>query len=89
MVIALQPVKKPDKPLTESEIEQMINSGGITTQKQYQDDTKKEVKFTVRLPKNIVNRIDKIRSKRAAKPSRNNWILDVIERALEESEKNQ
>lgn len=97
MVVATMPAKKQEKlatQLSEEDIEKLINSGGKSVSKLNQIDTINEkenslieMKFTLRIPKQIIARVDKLRSKRAAKPSRNNWILDVIEKAVEKAER--
>lgn len=45
---------------------------------------KEEIRFTLRIPQKLINKIDKNRKKRVGNVSRNQWILDAITVYLEQ-----
>jgi predicted HicB family RNase H-like nuclease len=77
--------RKADKPTKQQlpNIDDIINRGGRTTEdskKTLQDD--EEVRFTLRIPQKIVEKVDESRSQRVGNVSRNQWILEAISENL-------
>ena len=61
-------------------VSQVINRGGSSPSAIEQG---KERIFNLRVPEEIVNKVDALRRKRTGKISRNTWILEAIEDKLE------
>lgn len=90
MATTLPPPRK--KPVTEAEIEAVINKGGSTTTKAEKptedDDTVKF--FNLRLTSGVLNKITSFREKRPRKLaspklgiSTHDWILEAIEEKMQ------
>lgn len=63
---------------SEKNIESFISKGGTLAQNgMYEGDHR----LTLRIPKNMMFRIDQKRKERVGKISRNLWILELIEKA--------
>ena len=68
-------------------IDQVIGRGGKTaadTEEKKSPELKKAnkgVRFTLRLPSHLINKIDEVRKLRAGIISRNQWILEAISKA--------
>lgn len=85
--------KKADKPPVyvqtdiDEAIERVIEKGGsvIADKKPTPSTTENvegdEVRFTLRIPKKLIDKVDAGRKKRVGNVSRNQWILEVIENA--------
>lgn len=72
-------IKKENESLTDS----FINGGGKTTEESTKTlEEEIDYRFTLRVPKIIIHRIDEERKKHVVKLSRNNWILQALEEKL-------
>lgn len=63
-----------------TEVAQVISRGGSSPSATEQ---RKERIFNLRVPEEIVNKVDTIRRRRTGKISRNTWILEAIEDKIE------
>lgn len=68
-------------------IEEVINRGSNTAIESIEADqraesSESEARFTLRIPSSLMNRVDEARSSRVGKVSRNQWILEVINKAI-------
>lgn len=64
-----------------SKIEEIINRGGAV--KEDKNSTKSnEIRFTMRIPKEILKKIDHLRKLRVGNVSRNQWIIEALEKVL-------
>ncbi len=81
MVIKKKEVKK-EPSITE--IDDVINKGGSTTveSKLQEKMSNSEVRFTLRIPANLIRKIDEDRKTRIGSVSRNQWILEAISKAV-------
>jgi hypothetical protein len=62
-------------------IEDVINRGGkVSTDSKHQvkEEVEEEVRFTLRIPQKLINKIDKDRESRIGNVSRNQWILEAV-----------
>lgn len=59
-------------------VEEFINSGGKSASEKDEASNKTEVRFTLRIPKEMVKEVDAQRKNRIGNISRNNWILEAI-----------
>jgi predicted HicB family RNase H-like nuclease len=66
----------------EQSVDDIINRGGKTTveTEAVVDD---EIRFTLRIPRTLIQSIDKNRKERVGNVSRNQWILEAISEYLE------
>jgi predicted HicB family RNase H-like nuclease len=62
------------------EVAQVINRGGSSPSV---PDGEKERIFNLRVPNNLVEKVDALRKARTGKISRNTWILEAIEDKIE------
>lgn len=62
------------------EVEQVINRGGSSPSA---SNTKKERIFNLRVPDELVVKVDALRKARTGQVSRNTWILEAIEDKIE------
>jgi hypothetical protein len=64
--------------------DEVINRGGRTTEDSKNDQKHEdaEIRFTLRIPKELINKIDKDRDSRIGNVSRNQWILEAIYESL-------
>ena len=62
------------------EVSQVINRGGSSTNAM---DEKKERIFNLRVPEEMVEKVDTLRKARTGQVSRNTWILEAIEDKIE------
>ena len=62
------------------EVSQVINRGGSSTKAM---DEKKERIFNLRVPEEMVEKVDALRKARIGQVSRNTWILEAIEDKIE------
>jgi hypothetical protein len=61
----------------------IINRGGKTTvDTKLQAQTDEEIRFTLRIPQKMINKLDKDRVARVGNVSRNQWILEAISEHL-------
>lgn len=63
-----------------AEVSQVINRGGSSPNA---SDTKKERIFNLRVPDEMVVKVDALRKARTGQVSRNTWILEAIEDKIE------
>jgi len=67
----------------DKDIENIINKGGSTTAEiEVRETLKKETKFTLRVPPEIVDKLDKERNSRVGNISRHQLILELISKGL-------
>jgi predicted HicB family RNase H-like nuclease len=59
-----------------AEVSQVISRGGSSPGA---PDQEKERIFNLRVPEEVVNKVDMLRKQRTGKISRNTWILEAIE----------
>ncbi len=84
MTIKKKASKSHDTPI-EDAIGEVIGRGGKTA---YDDDNlhikqeEKEVRFTLRIPCELIHKIDHMRKNRVGNVSRNQWILEAINNAV-------
>lgn len=78
MVISKK-IEKEEVPV--STIERIINKGGSTTA-EASEVLKKETKFTLRVPLEMIEKLDKERSSRVGNISRHQLILELINKGL-------
>jgi predicted HicB family RNase H-like nuclease len=62
------------------EVSQVINRGGSSTSAA---DAKKERIFNLRVPDEVVEKVDALRKARIGQVSRNTWILEAIQEKIE------
>ena len=72
--------KKATKPST-SRIDEVISRGGKVIADSKPQIVEKEVKFTLRVPKGLLLKIDRARKSKVGVVSRNQWILEALEEA--------
>ena len=61
------------------DIDDYINKGGKTAQESYESEQKPDdLRFSLRIPGNLLKLVDEARSKTVLKPSRNQWILEAM-----------
>jgi len=81
-----QDVKNTDPVHVERLTEKFIGSGGKTTSEAELNSNKsgndEEMRFTLRVPKNMIKEIDEIRKRQAGSVSRNTWILQSVSDSL-------
>lgn len=71
--------KKATKPKYSASADEIINRGGKTSADVAEYViTEDEVRFTLRLQKKIIQKIDKDRKNKAGNVSRNQWIVEAI-----------
>jgi predicted HicB family RNase H-like nuclease len=63
-----------------TEVSEVINRGGSSPSA---PEENKERIFNLRVPEEIVKKVDAIRKRRTGKISRNTWILEAIEDKIE------
>lgn len=64
------------------EIDEIINRGGKVSADYNEKNINKEIRFTLRIPKKLIDEIDIERSNRSGNISRNQWIIEVIDERL-------
>ena len=67
----------------EAEIERVINRGGSVAADSKPIRDEKEVRFTLRMPGAVMQKIDVMRRARAGKVSLNQMIIELIAKGLE------
>ena len=78
MVIKKKIEKTKQQP-SDKVIENFINHGGKTSvEVDHSLKNQEDMRFTLRIPKEMVEQIDNKRKKRIGHVSRNNWILEAI-----------
>ena len=78
MVIKKKIEKTKQQP-SDKVIENFINHGGKTSvEVDHSFKNQEDMRFTLRIPKEMVEQIDNKRKKRIGHVSRNNWILETI-----------
>ncbi len=82
--------KKESKPVytqmdIDEAIERVIDKGGKTTEEKTTGiiNYSQEVRFTMRIPGNLLVKIDQKRKERVGNLSRNQWILETLAKELE------
>lgn len=65
------------------DFEDIINRGGKTKEDSKVQENTEEVRFTLRIPKKLIENIDKDRANRVGNVSRNQWILEAIASQLD------
>lgn len=72
--------KKAQKPSPQHQfdIEDIINRGGGTTAEAAAKSVAEEIRFTLRIPQDLITKIDKERRGRVGTVSRNQWILEAV-----------
>ena len=70
------------------DIDDYINKGGKTAQESYKSEQKpNDLRFSLRIPGNLLKLVDEARSKTVLKLSRNQWILEAMaEKVAKENE---
>jgi predicted HicB family RNase H-like nuclease len=65
-------------------VDDIISRGGKTVEdsKAQQRQEEAEVRFTLRIPQNLIDKIDNDRTSRVGTVSRNQWILESINESL-------
>ena len=82
MVISKKMTKK-EVSIDDKDIESIINKGGSTTAEiEVKETLKKETKFTLRVPPEIIDKLDKERGLRIGNISRHQLILELISKGL-------
>jgi hypothetical protein len=66
------------------DIDDIINKGGKTTAdaKPQTQQTDEELRFTLRIPQTLIEKIDQDRQARIGNVSRNQWILEAVSKYL-------
>ena len=64
----------------EKDVESFISKGGSVTQEVSESD--EDHRLTLRIPKHMMQLIDKKRKERVGKISSNLWILELIDKAV-------
>lgn len=80
--MAIKDLKKDVKvvpPKIDKKLEQFISKGGDLPMKILNNE--EEHRLTLRIPKHLMELIDKKRKKRVGKISRNLWLVELIEKA--------
>jgi hypothetical protein len=80
MVISSKPKKR------EVDVDALINKGGTVAAKESGSDPATLIRLQLRLPPDMLARIDSLINKRLAKPSRHHWLLEAIEEKLKREE---
>lgn len=74
--------------ITENEemMMRVIDRGGKTSSEsvKMQESNDREVRFTLRIAQELIQKIDERRKKKIGNISRNQWILEAIENSLKE-----
>jgi len=81
--MAIKELKKAEKTsLTpdEKSVEKFISKGGSLSLDMF-EEREDDHRLTLRIPKELVNRIDMKRKQRIGKISRNLWILETLDKA--------
>jgi len=61
------------------DIDEIINRGGKTSgESVVPENEEEEIRFTLRISKKMISKIDKDREKRVGNVSRNQWILEAV-----------
>jgi len=63
------------------DVDEIINRGGkVSADSKYQsnEESESEIRFTLRIPQNLIKKIDKDRKNRIGNISRNQWILEAV-----------
>jgi len=68
--------------IDEKKIDEFISKGGSHPENNIEVDS--DHRLTLRIPRWLVDKIDEKRTEKVGKMSRNLWILQQIERAVEE-----
>ena len=69
---------------SEDLINNVINRGGKTTQdKESPKKEEDDIRFTLRIPEALIKKIDKSRRSRVGNVSRNQWIVELINNAVD------
>lgn len=89
--MSIRPKPKPASPPPTPDVDEFINAGGSTTKAEIerveQDPDKVEPKpVKLRLPADLLEKIDAAVAKRRPKPSRHQWILEACYQKLERDE---
>lgn len=75
--MAIKMVQKPVNVTSDKQAEAFISKGGSIIQ-----ETNDDHRLTLRIPRDVLNKIDVERKKRVGRLSRNLWILETIESRL-------
>jgi len=71
----------------EKAVAKVINRGGKTLADNELDADADEIRFTLRLPKKLLMEIDSIRKTRVGKLSRNQFIVEALNKAAKYTQK--
>lgn len=75
--------KKAEKqPLDKSSAEEIIKRGGLTKADIDENVRTNSVRFTLRIPNDLMDQVDEERKSRVGTISRNQWILEAIVQTL-------
>lgn len=66
-------------------MEQFIGSGGKTTKESKQENEDDTMRFTLRIPRAMIEEIDQDRKEQIGNISRNTWILQVLSEHLKKT----
>jgi predicted DNA binding CopG/RHH family protein len=66
----------------QNDIESVINRGGKVSADSNQQTIDEEIRFTLRIPQNLITKVDKHRKSKVGNVSRNQWILETISEKL-------
>lgn len=75
MVIMKKADSKPEQ--SQADVDDIISKGGKVSADEVPLD--EEVRFTLRIPQKLIEKIDKDRENRIGNVSRNQWILEAID----------
>ena len=79
--------KKATKPKhVQYDFDDVINRGGkvsADSKSQAKEEEQDEVRFTLRIPYKLINKIDQDRKSRIGNVSRNQWILEAVAEKLD------
>lgn len=73
----------------EDKIGKVINRGGKigvdeeTSQSIKENDIDEEIRFTLRIPMSLIQKVDQCRKKRVGNISRNQWIIEAVNKFAE------
>lgn len=73
-------VKK--KAIKSNTLNEIIDRGGKTSEESIELNEKDEVRFTLRISRELIQEIDKSRESRIGNVSRNQWVIEAIDSYL-------
>ena len=77
------PKVKPVEKQNDKNTDTLISNGGSTSQKRNQSNSQStEMRMTFRCPKDLIDRLDKMRKGRAGRLSRNQAIIEALDARL-------